>query len=77
MLGTIGIVLAAVAVAMLVYRIGFRVTRKRRKFFKKNGDYSEITDFGYDDIAFYDKDNNYLFFTTTHEGYLAINAELI
>ena len=46
-------------------------------YFKKNGDYSEITDFGYDDIAFYDKDNNYLFFTTTHEGYLAINAELI
>lgn len=32
------------------------------------GDYSEVTDFGYDDIAFYDKSNNILLCTTTHEG---------
>jgi len=37
------------------------------------GDYSEITDFGYDDIAFYDKNDNYLLFTTTHEGYISIS----
>ena len=35
MLGTIGIVLAAVAAAALVYRIGFRVTRKRRSFLRR------------------------------------------
>ncbi len=41
------------------------------------GDYSEITDFGIDDIAFYDRDGNTLLNTTTHEGYITINEELI
>lgn len=42
----------------------------------KRGDYSLITDFGIDDIAFYDENDNYLLFTTTHEGYIAVNKEL-
>lgn len=37
------------------------------------GDYSEITDFGLDDIAFYNENNESLLCTTTHEGYIAIN----
>ena len=41
------------------------------------GDYSEITNFGYDDIAFYDENDNYILFTTTHEGNIAINNEII
>ena len=41
------------------------------------GDYSEITDFGSDDIAFYDKNNNLLLFTTTHEGYITINEIIL
>ena len=41
------------------------------------GDYSEITDFGQDDIAFYDKNDNYLLFTTTHEGYISISDEIV
>ena len=41
------------------------------------GDYSEITNFGYDDIAFYDENNNYILFTITHEGNIAINNEII
>ena len=41
------------------------------------GDYSEITDFGYDDIAFYDENDNYILVTTTHEGNIAISDEII
>ena len=40
------------------------------------GDYSETTDFGYDDIAFYDKNNKFLLGTTTHEGYILIDRNL-
>lgn len=40
------------------------------------GDSSEITDFGYDDIAFYDENNNVLLCTTTHEGYITIKKDL-
>lgn len=43
---------------------------------KNRGDYVEITDFGYDDIAFYDENNNYILFTTTHEGDIVINDEI-
>ncbi|MBE6149698.1 MAG: hypothetical protein E7170_03115 [Firmicutes bacterium] len=39
------------------------------------GDYSVVTDFGLDDIAFYDSNNNCILCTTTHEGYIAINKE--
>ncbi|MBQ3021007.1 MAG: hypothetical protein IJD92_02130 [Bacilli bacterium] len=42
----------------------------------KRGDYSLITDFGMDDIAFFDKDNVCLLCTTTHEGYILINKKL-
>ena len=40
------------------------------------GDYSETTDFGCDDIAFYDKNGNCLLCTTTHEGYIMIDKNL-
>lgn len=43
----------------------------------RRGDYSEITDFGYDDIAFYNKNNEMLLCTTTHEGYIIVNEKLI
>lgn len=41
------------------------------------GEYSEITNFGIDDIAFYDKNDNYILFTTTHEGYISISDNII
>lgn len=44
---------------------------------KIKGDYSEITDFGYDDIAFYDEKDNLLLCTTTHEGYILIDENII
>lgn len=43
----------------------------------KRGDYSEITDFGIDDIAFYNDNNDMLLCTTTHEGYIMINEKLL
>lgn len=43
----------------------------------RRGDYSEITDFGLDDIAFYDKNNTCLLCTTVHEGYIAINEKIL
>ena len=46
-------------------------------YFSKNGEYSEKTNFGDDDIAFYDKNNKYLLLTTTHEGEIYISNELI
>ncbi len=35
------------------------------------------TDFGQDDIAFLNKSGEPIFFTTTHEGYATITAELL
>ena len=59
----------------------FKFLEKYETFCKyyvsQNGDYIEITDFGYDDIAFYDENDNYLLFTATHEGDIAISDELI
>ena len=43
----------------------------------RRGDYSEITDFGLDDIAFYDNNNDCLLCTTTHEGYIAANKKIL
>ena len=43
----------------------------------RRGDYSEITDFGLDDIAFYDKNDICLLCTTTHEGHVYINEKII
>jgi len=40
-------------------------------------DRQEITDFGYDDIAFYNEKNEILLCTTTHEGYLFVHRELL
>lgn len=45
--------------------------------FHDKGDYSEITNFGVDDIAFYDKKDIPLLYTTTHEGYILIQEDLI
>lgn len=41
------------------------------------GDCPVKTDFGDDDIAFYDKDNNLLLCTTTHEGEIFICDDLM
>lgn len=40
-------------------------------------DYFEITDFGIDDIAFYDENDEYLLYTTTHEGFITISDKII
>lgn len=37
----------------------------------------EYTDFGIDDIAFYDHNQTPLFFTTTHEGYANIASSVL
>ena len=37
----------------------------------------ESTDFGFDDIIFLDKEQEVMMYTTTHEGLIAINEELI
>lgn len=45
--------------------------------FDDNKEYFELTDFGYDDIAFFDKNDSILLCTTTHEGYISIREDLI
>jgi len=40
-------------------------------------DVQECTDFGWDDILFYDDNENILLYTTTHECYITINDNLI
>ena len=48
------------------------------KYYMSNrGDRSEITNFGWDDIAFYNQKNEILLCTTTHEGYIMIKEDLI
>ncbi len=42
-----------------------------------NKEYFELTDFGYDDIAFFDNNDSILLCTTTHEGYISIREDLI
>lgn len=42
----------------------------------KRGYHFEITDFGIDDIAFYDKNDTCLLCTTTHEGYIYVNEKV-
>ena len=41
------------------------------------GDYAELTNFGIDDIAFYDSNDNCLLCTTTHEGYIFIDKNIL
>ena len=43
----------------------------------QRGDYSEVTDFGYDDIAFYNEKDELLLCTTTHEGYIMFDTKLV
>lgn len=42
-----------------------------------NGDIVEETDFGINDIAFFDDNCLPLLFTTTHEGYITIRDDLV
>lgn len=42
----------------------------------KKGDIAEETDFGINDIAFFDDKDMPLLFTTTHEGYIIIRDDL-
>ena len=44
---------------------------------RMRGDYSEVTDFGWDDIAFYNEKDEILLCTTTHEGYIMIDDKLV
>lgn len=60
----------------------FKHLRKYEHFFKNSHDEYGCdmvteTDFGQDDIAFLNKSGEPLFFTTTHEGYATIAAELL
>ena len=43
----------------------------------KDGDIVEDTDFGINDIAFFDDKEMPLLFTTTHEGYITIRNDLL
>ena len=40
------------------------------------GDYVESTDFGINDIAFFDDKSEPILFTTTHEGYIALRKDI-
>lgn len=42
----------------------------------KYGDYAETTDFGMNDIAFFDEKSEPILFTTTHEGYIEIRDDI-
>ena len=42
-----------------------------------HGDIAEVTDFGINDIAFFDDREMPLLFTTTHEGYITIRNDLL
>ena len=43
---------------------------------RSRGDHSSETNFGDDDIVFYDENNSMLLYTTTHEGYITIKEDL-
>lgn len=45
--------------------------------FSDKGDIAEETDFGINDIAFFDDDEIPLLFTTTHEGYIEVREDLV
>lgn len=42
----------------------------------ESGDIAESTDFGINDIAFFDEKELPLLFTTTHEGYIMVRSDL-
>ena len=54
----------------------FIYLRKFESFFLNEPNDLRITDFGYDDIAFLDRDRQPLFYTTTHEGYAYLRRGL-
>lgn len=58
----------------------FRELKKYETFCKyyskKGGDHSETTNFGNDDIAFFDKEKEPLLYTVTHEGYIRIREDV-
>lgn len=69
-----------------IYR--FRVNEEIFNYLKKfetfckyvvsnNGDYVIETNFGINDITFYDDEDLPLLFTTTHEGYIMIRDDLL
>ena len=41
------------------------------------GDYAQETDFGINDIAFFDHEAKPLLYTTTHEGYIIIREDIL
>lgn len=43
---------------------------------RSRGEHSSETDFGDDDIAFYNENDDMLLYTTTHEGYITIKKDL-
>ena len=45
-------------------------------FRKKGGDLTEMTNFGYDDITFFDNEKEPLLYTVTHEGYIRIREDI-
>lgn len=45
--------------------------------FSDKGDIAEETDFGINDIAFFDDNEIPLLFTTTHEGYIEVREDLV
>lgn len=45
--------------------------------FSDKGDIVEETDFGINDIAFFDDSEMPLLFTTTHEGYITVREDLV
>lgn len=59
----------------------FRYLRSFETFCKSGtsdyGDTVFVTDFGINDIAFFDKDELPLLFTTTHEGYITARSDLL
>ncbi len=59
----------------------FTYLKKFETFYKFEftdmGDYAEATDFGINDIAFFDNNEMPLLFTTTHEGYIMIRKDLV
>lgn len=59
----------------------FQYLQKLETFCKytvsNNGDIVENSDFGINDIAFYDRDELPLLFTTTHEGYITVRNDIL
>ena len=78
--GTTAPVRAAIKYTFLKKREFFGYLSSFESFFiveSENPYKVRITDFGFDDIAFLDRNGEMLFFTTTHEGYANLNKKYI